>query len=335
VIQEIRTRPLERPGLLHRGAPFAVSAVVGVLASIISNPEHRRPALLLAAAILTAVTLAAAVWLPWRKLPQWLDALPAYLYVVVVFLLREGTGGGKAAFAPLLLLPLFWLALYGTRAQLAIAFALTTLVLALSNFVGDVSTNDIRFAILAAIITPVVCFTINNIVQELEEKKDELESLALTDQLTGLPNRREWERQLPQEIARARRLGTPLCIAMLDLDHFKRYNDERGHQAGDELLRNASMAWLAQLRETDLLARYGGEEFAIALPAADVAHAEEALERLRGSTPDGQTASAGIACWNGTESPHELVARADEALYEAKRTGRDKTVTRREPAEAR
>jgi diguanylate cyclase (GGDEF)-like protein len=335
VIPERRARPLEHPGLLQRGGPFALSAVIGLATFISSTPEERRPSLLLGATALTAIILIGSALLPWQRLPNWLEALPAYLYVFVVFLLREGAGGARPAYAPLLLLPLFWLALYGTKPQLFVAFILTAGILGVSNFVGEVHRSDVRFALLAAVITPVVCFTINDLVQQLEEKQNELERLARTDQLTGLANRREWERQLPLEMARARRLGHPLCVAMLDLDHFKRFNDERGHQAGDDLLRDAAKAWLSQLRETDLLARYGGEEFAIALPAAGTTEAEEALERLRGSTPSGETASAGIACWDGNESEHDLVARADAALYEAKRTGRDKTVTRGAGADAR
>ena len=181
-------------GLLRR------AAVLGLFAAIFSVPDQRRPGFLVAAVILTFVSLSIAVFAPWDRLPRWVDAFPAYIYVIVVLCLREGTGGGRAAFAPLLLLPLFWLALYGTRSQLAIAFVLTTAVLAASNVIGDVTIYDVRFAVLAAAITPVVCFTINDLVRELADKREELEGLARTDQLTGLPNRREWERQLPLEM---------------------------------------------------------------------------------------------------------------------------------------
>jgi diguanylate cyclase (GGDEF)-like protein len=150
-----------------------------------------------------------------------------------------------------------------------------------------------------------------------------LEAIARTDDLTGLANRRAWDELLPTELARARRDGEPLCVAMLDLDRFKAYNDEHGHQTGDRLLKAAAGAWRRQLRATDVLARYGGEEFALVLPRCDLEDALVLLARLRSETPEEQTASAGVAVWNGEEAPESLVARADEALYEAKDGGRN------------
>ncbi len=151
------------------------------------------------------------------------------------------------------------------------------------------------------------------------------EEAARTDALTGLGNRRVWDRALPRELARAARHGTPLTVAMLDLDHFKAFNDARGHPAGDALLREAARRWAHELRATDLLTRYGGEEFALLLPTTDFAEAVEAVDRLRAVTPEGQTCSAGVASWDGEETPEALVARADRALYHAKAAGRDCT----------
>ncbi len=153
-----------------------------------------------------------------------------------------------------------------------------------------------------------------------------LEAIARTDELTGLPNRRAWQEELSRELPRARRSGFPLCVAMLDLDHFKRYNDEQGHQAGDRLLKRVAGAWTAELRATDILVRYGGEEFALALPGCGVEDALVTVERLRAVIPSGQTCSAGIACWDGDELALQLLDRADRALYEAKRSGRDRAV---------
>ena len=153
-----------------------------------------------------------------------------------------------------------------------------------------------------------------------------LESIARTDDLTGLPNRRAWEEQLPREVMRASRSRQPLCVAMIDLDHFKRFNDERGHQAGDRLLKEAAAEWEEELRATDILARYGGEEFALALPACPPDEALSVVERLREATPEDQTCSAGIAHWDGSETAAALLGRADAALYEAKRLGRDRSV---------
>ncbi len=154
----------------------------------------------------------------------------------------------------------------------------------------------------------------------------QLEHLARTDGLTGLPNRRHWEQQLPRELARAWRDGRRLCVAMLDLDYFKDYNDRHGHQAGDRLLREAATAWRVVLRPYDILARYGGEEFSVILPGCDVDDAVQLVERLRACTPQGESCSAGIAEWDGEERPETLVGRADAALYRAKRAGRNRSI---------
>ena len=155
---------------------------------------------------------------------------------------------------------------------------------------------------------------------------DRLERMAHTDDLTGLINRRAWDHELEREIGRARRTGSLLAVAMLDLDLFKEYNDRHGHQAGDRVLREAASAWRAVLRDTDLLARYGGEEFAVALPGCDLEHAGYLVDRLRDVTPAGQSCSAGLAFWDGDETADRLLGRADTALYEAKQRGRDRTV---------
>jgi diguanylate cyclase len=141
-----------------------------------------------------------------------------------------------------------------------------------------------------------------------------------------MPNRRVWDGELPVAMDRARRDGVALSVAMLDLDHFKRYNDQHGHQAGDRMLKNVTAAWSAALRSTDLLCRYGGEEFGVLMPGATAEQAAEVLERLRAVSPKGQTFSGGLVSWDGQEISDELVARADRALYAAKAAGRDRIV---------
>ncbi|HYI81240.1 MAG TPA: diguanylate cyclase [Thermoleophilaceae bacterium] len=145
---------------------------------------------------------------------------------------------------------------------------------------------------------------------------------ALTDELTGLPNRRAWDERLEQAIAEAQ----PACIAILDLDHFKSYNDDHGHQAGDRFLKEAAAAWRAQLRPGDMLARYGGEEFVVLLREDDLDNARDIVDRLRAVTPRDQSCSAGIAGRLGDEPAADLLGRADHALYEAKRAGRDRSL---------
>jgi diguanylate cyclase (GGDEF)-like protein len=157
--------------------------------------------------------------------------------------------------------------------------------------------------------------------------REQLESLATTDPLTGLANRRGWYEQLQVLSADARRHGDLLTLAIADLDHFKTYNDTFGHEAGDLLLREFADVTVELLREGDLLARWGGEEFAIALPGSDEPDAAAALERLRLSVPGGQTCSFGLATWDGVESLTSCLARADQALYRAKSNGRNQVAS--------
>ena len=171
-----------------------------------------------------------------------------------------------------------------------------------------------------------------SIAIERAEFLSRLERVARTDDLTGLPNHRAWEEALPREVARAGREGSPLCVAMLDLDRFKDYNDRHGHQAGDLLLKEIAASWQQRLRATDVLARYGGEEFALALPGCLAVEAENLIERLREAMPHDETCSAGLAWWDGEESAQALFGRADAALYVAKARGRDRVVASGESA---
>ncbi len=164
---------------------------------------------------------------------------------------------------------------------------------------------------------------IKRIEAEREELLDQVQDMARHDALTGLPNRRALEEQLPQEMVRARRSLSPLSVAILDIDHFKIYNDTHGHLAGDEVLRACAKAWDSVLRGGDTIVRFGGEEFLVLLPETDPEQATEIVERLRGTTPMGQACSAGLALWDGSESIDDLLRRADEALYLAKASGRN------------
>jgi diguanylate cyclase (GGDEF)-like protein len=166
-------------------------------------------------------------------------------------------------------------------------------------------------------------------VLELEVARranEQLDRLVRSDALTGVANRRAWEEALPAMVANARAAGQPIAVAILDLDHFKRFNDTHGHPAGDALLTDVAACWAARLRPGDLLARMGGEEFAIALPGCDARDARRLAERLRRAMPAGQTCSIGVACWRDGETDLSLVARADRALYDAKADGRDRVV---------
>jgi diguanylate cyclase (GGDEF)-like protein len=140
--------------------------------------------------------------------------------------------------------------------------------------------------------------------------------------------------ELPRVLEAAATTGEQVSVGMIDLDRFKSYNDRYGHPAGDRLLKAAGAAWSGALRRSDILARYGGEEFIVLLPGADQAQATKVLDRVRAVTPEDQTFSAGVATWDYRESPEELIARADEALYRAKDAGRDRIVRASDPGVA-
>lgn len=155
----------------------------------------------------------------------------------------------------------------------------------------------------------------------------ELQRLASTDQLTGVPNRRGWDEELARLLAAANRTNEPLTVAMADLDHFKRFNDSYGHNAGDDLLRQFARGARASLRAGDVFARWGGEEFALALPRCTTANAAGVLNRIRAVAGSGQTCSIGYVSCDGSESAERLMRRADAALYAAKRAGRNSIAT--------
>jgi diguanylate cyclase (GGDEF)-like protein/PAS domain S-box-containing protein len=150
----------------------------------------------------------------------------------------------------------------------------------------------------------------------------ELQRLARTDPLTGLPNRRAWDDQLAVlgEVAAVRR--QPLVVAMVDLDHFKRFNDRHGHTAGDTHLREFAARARAALRDCDLLTRWGGEEFSIALPHCGPAQADALLRQVQHAVPGDQTCSIGWSYWDGREPFDQVMLRVDQSLYEAKAAGR-------------
>ena len=170
---------------------------------------------------------------------------------------------------------------------------------------------------------------------QLNEELSRFRLLSLTDELTGLSNRRAFVRRLEDEVARVQRYGLPLSLALIDLDHFKQINDEHGHAAGDEVLRVYARNVLSVFRTHDLVARYGGEEFAVLLPNTGGDGAERALNKVReraaetrwqlnGSVHPVPMFSAGLSLYKPGESANTFIERADKALYRAKRLGRNR-----------
>ncbi|MFI6075653.1 diguanylate cyclase [Actinoplanes sp. NPDC051343] len=206
---------------------------------------------------------------------------------------------------------------------LALLMAPAVLVMQMSH---GAFRHGVAIAAGSTIMSVLVVTRLTVLLRFVERQAEQVRELSRRDELTGLPNRRAWTDELPRVLEQARQSGRPVSVCMMDLDHFKAFNDTRGHQAGDRLLKEAAAAWLSRLRQQDILARYGGEEFIVLLPGTDVLEGCAIMERLRPATPAEQTFSSGVAAWDGTETSEELIARADAALYEAKHTGRDRIV---------
>ncbi len=150
------------------------------------------------------------------------------------------------------------------------------------------------------------------------ELLERLQGQAVTDDLTGLLNRRAWYDRLDQAVTRSRRSGRPVSVVLLDLDRFKQINDTHGHAAGDRLLRTVSACWNEALRDVDTLGRIGGDEFAVIVEDSDYDETKAVVARLEEAMPDFHDVSTGFATWDGDEDIPSLVNRADRRMYDRK-----------------
>ena len=170
--------------------------------------------------------------------------------------------------------------------------------------------------------------------ESLSARSETFEYAALTDSLTGMQNRRYFDDALKEYLREFARIGKPVGLMVLDLDHFKAINDTHGHDVGDEVLREVSRCLKDFTRYHDVVARVGGEEFAIVAPNMDAALLAKLAERIRkavgqltiasGNVRLKVTTSIGLVIWDGRESALQMYRRADRLLYEAKRLGRNR-----------
>jgi diguanylate cyclase (GGDEF)-like protein len=315
--------------------PFAAAAALAALATPIATTIQWP---LYVAAIGFGVLAGALRLTRWHgRLDAVREVLPSLIFLVAVELMRSSAGGANSGIGIVALLPVFWTALHGDRRQLCLVVAAVALFFfAPLVLVGgpEYPASQYRAGVLFVAVSAIVGFTTQWLVSEVRFQASQAErrehdgrhllarmsDMASTDSLTGLPNRRAWEARLHE----ATLGGEPVMLAMLDLDHFKDYNDTHGHPAGDRLLRETAAAWRDELRIGDFLARVGGEEFALLLPATSSQDAAVVVERLRVRVPCEQSCSAGIVTRRAQEDDESLMARADQALYASKAGGRDR-----------
>jgi diguanylate cyclase (GGDEF)-like protein len=181
-----------------------------------------------------------------------------------------------------------------------------------------------RIVIASVILSGSLAAAVFQLQRRRGQLLQRLEEYARIDALTGAVNRRGWEDALPAALHRASRTGETLAVVLLDLDRFKLFNDERGHQAGDALLREMGALLRYSVRRDDVVARYGGEEFALVLHGCESAEqARVWFARVQERMPHGQTCSAGLLLCDGSERGEQVVATVDAALYRAKQAGRN------------
>ena len=305
-------------------APFAAAALAPYALPLPGAAWATAP--LLVSIALTLLVAGAMVLGPWDRWPDWAALGPALAYLLAVGVMREAGGGNVSGVGPMVLLPVVWLALYGTRRVLAVVLVAVPLVYWLPLVLEGAPRypeSGWRIGMLITILAATIGLTVQRLHDQVRAQAGRLDDLAHQDDLTGLPNRRAWLTQLRAALARAGRGAEPVSVALIDIDRFKLVNDVRGHEAGDALLVEAARAWSGVLREGDVLARMGGDEFALLLPGCDAEEAGEVLDRMRAAELSA-TWSAGITQWEGLEAADALVRRADQLLYEAKRAGRNR-----------
>ncbi|WP_432483054.1 GGDEF domain-containing protein [Kineococcus esterisolvens] len=314
--------------VLSTAYPVADVVWVFLLARMVTGPGARTRAFWLLAGG-TAATLAADVGHNVLQLvdggddtPLWMNLLWQSFYVLYALAATSESASRLTEQKPVedrgLTVPRLVL--------LAVAAVLPSLVLVVLTLTGR-TTPTAWLAVGSVLLIALVVARIWDLLQQVRSQAVQLAALARTDPLTGAANRRTWDHELSRACATAARTGEELHVALLDLDRFKAFNDTRGHQAGDELLKSATAAWGEALAGEGFLARWGGEEFAVLLLSRERDGTLRRVDALRSVVPHGQTCSIGVARWDGTEEPAAVLRRADEALYAAKTGGRDRLVT--------
>jgi len=278
---------------------------------------------------LIAAAVALTVLLPWQRLPRFARIVPPLVYVLVAAGFGPAHGNPLSSWAGLFLLPVFWLSLYATGLELAVGVAAVAVAI-LTPMGSAGSRPDPGQAVVLIALAGTLGIGSQRLFEEIRNRTMGPGGIARTDPLTGVPTRRIWEAALSVQLAEARQTETPASVAILNIDHFKAYNERFGRQAGDRLLKFFAARWQSELRNADILARLTGDEFAVLMPRCHLEAGGAVIRRLC-AVPASTTTSAGVACWNGHESMQDLIARADRALSQAKQAGRSRIVLAETP----
>lgn len=346
-------RAIKKQGILWATAGLGLALAVALLLRHLGASDFETETWLFAAGL--TVVVQGFLWLvphlgwdrklPWDRryigLPMFAAALLLALYV---YLAPEGRHLLLVGWFVALL---FLTGVAGFRDIVVLGVLMASLYLgAIGVRHAEGYTFDLSLEVLHAVVFVAIHvyagFVFRRIRQqrrEMRQLREELASEALTDALTGLPNRRYFEDYLQAELDRLDRYGGACCVVMVDVDDFKNYNDTLGHLAGDQILRELADVFREEVRLSDVVARYGGEEFGIIMINTEAPEALEASDRLREAIedhafrneqiqPSGRlTVSAGVAEYPTDGTTFEaLIQRADEALYAAKRKGKNRVL---------
>jgi diguanylate cyclase (GGDEF)-like protein len=305
-------------------AIYSGAAFVGILESLVPGGEAFSVLPAAFALVISALTIVVGPRVPRRALAV-LGPLGAAMVGAAI-----ATTSGYSDSAVLYMWPAVWMAFFfGTwGTALIVAWIGVVHGAVLLSLPPAHASFDRWVDVVAAVL--VVAAVVRTLAARNERLVDRLEGEARVDPLTGLLNRRGLDERMEAEISRAAREATPLGAVVFDIDHFKRVNDEHGHELGDRVLVWLGALLKVQARGVDVTARIGGEEFVVLLPRADLEAAHAFAERVRIAVAQherGLTVSAGVASAVAPIDDQLLLAEADQALYVAKRSGRNRTVT--------
>jgi len=309
---EPASKALDPQGRAARVAPFAGVLLVA-FAFVNLHHDGGAPNRIIIAAAVSAVIVLAVGALPWQILPSWTQTFPPLAFFVLVAVLIDVDGGSGSSFAPLALVPVIWLALYGTRGQMlvgilgAVAVFLVPIVwLGAPHYPPSEWQTPTMWMITAAIVGTVV----HELVVEMRKRGHGGVMAASSDELTSLPSRSAWDERLPQELARGEREGWQVSVALFVLDG----------DLSDTALRDTAFSFASQLRGTDLIARHANDAFAAAFPGCSLGSAMQLADRMR-EMAAGVTAFFVVAFWDGEEDSASLMGRVSAAADEAREMG--------------